>query len=706
MVNSPAVKEKPENIRIRKEKLMNLNNLRDIGIVAHIDAGKTTVSERILYYTGKTYKMGETHEGTAVMDWMQQEQERGITITSAATTCSWKGKTINIIDTPGHVDFTVEVERSLRVLDAGVVVFCAVGGVEPQSETVWRQADRYHIPRIVFINKLDRVGADYKRVLKQIVQRMKVTKACPLQIPIGSEDSFNGIIDLVEMNAKIYRDRTGSTYEIRTIPEDLMEEAESMRTAMIEKVAENDDRIMELYLEEESVPDDLLKDAIRKATVNIHIFPVLMGSALKNKGVQLLLDAVVDYLPSPLDIPPVKGKNPHDSQEITREADPAGPLAALVFKTMTDTYVGRLVFVRVYSGTIKKGSAIFNLNLNHNERVSRILKMHANTREDCDELKAGEIGALVGPKNTSTGDSLCDKNKPVILERMHFPEPVVAVAIEPANKAEEDKLGEALRKLTSEDPTLRLSVDAESGQSIIKGMGELHLEVIVRRLKEEFNADCRVSPPVVTYRETITKAVKVEERYIKQTGGRGQYAHVILKFEPLETASGVQFEDQVREGRIPKEFIPAVEEGVREALSSGALGGFEVTDIKTILMDGSFHEVDSSKISFKIAGGKATKKALGGGKSIFLEPIVELEVRVPSEYLGDVLEDLNARRATVREMSTEQDQIQVVRADAPLAEMFGYATSLRSLTQGRATHSMEPSRFQKVPDQISANLTG
>ena len=683
---------------------MTLKNLRDIGIIAHIDAGKTTVSERILYYTGKTYKIGETHEGTAVMDWMEQEQERGITITSAATTCKWRGKTINIIDTPGHVDFTVEVERSLRVLDGAVVVFCGVGGVEPQSETVWRQADKYNVPRVVFINKLDRVGADYTRVLKQIKERMKVENACALQIPIGAEAEFKGLIDLVEMNAKIYTDKTGQVFETEPIPDNLKEEAIKMRTAMIEKIAERDDSIMELYLEEKAIGADTLKKAIRNLCIKSEIIPVLMGSALKNKGVQLLLDAVADYLPSPMDVPPVKGKHPGQEKEITRKADPKGPLAALVFKTMTDTYVGRLVFVRVYSGTIRKGSTIFNLNLDQKERVSRILQMHANTREDCDTLKAGEIGALVGPKDTSTGDSLCDKHEPIVLERMHFPEPVVAVAIEPANKAEEDKLSSALRKLASEDPTLQLSVDLESGQNIIKGMGELHLEVVVRRLKEEFNADCRVSPPAVTYRETITRKADVNEKLVKQTGGRGQYAHVIMTFRPLAPGSGVQFESQVREGRIPKDFIPAVEEGFREALSSGALGGFEVTDIEAILTDGSFHEVDSSKISFKIAAGKATKKAMAKGKAIFLEPIVDLEIRVPSDYLGDVLEDLNSRRGTVKDMASSPGQIQVVRAEAPLAEMFGYATSLRSLTQGRATHSMEPSRFQKVPDQISEKL--
>ncbi len=683
---------------------MNLKNLRDIGIVAHIDAGKTTVTERILYYTGKTYKMGETHEGTAVMDWMQQEQERGITITSAATTCRWKGRTINIIDTPGHVDFTVEVERSLRVLDGCVVVFCGVGGVEPQSETVWRQANKYNVPRVVFINKLDRTGSDYKRVLKQIRERMKVESACPVQIPIGSEDTFKGIIDLVEMNAKIFTESSGQLFKTEAIPEEYMAEAVKMRTEMIEKVADTDDEVMELYLMEQPVPGELLKKALRKATVDFKIIPVLLGSALKNKGIQLLLDAIADYLPSPLDVPPVKGKEPEKGEIVERKARPDGPLAALVFKTMTDTYVGRLVFVRVYSGTIKKGERIFNLNLNEDERVSRILQMHANTRRDRNELKAGDIGALVGPKDTSTGDSLCDRNDPVILERMQFPEPVVAVAIEPANKAEEEKLNTALRKLTSEDPTLQLGVDEESGQSIIKGMGELHLEVIVRRLRDEFKADCQVSPPVVTYRETITKKAEVEERYAKQTGGRGQFAHVLVSFEPLPPASGVQFESRVREGRIPKEFIPSVEEGAREALTCGPLGGFDVTDVKVILTDGSFHEVDSSKISFKIASSKATKKALKKGKPIFLEPIADLEIRVPSEYLGDVLEDLNARRGTVNEMASTQDQSQVVRAEAPLAEMFGYATSLRSLTQGRATYSMEPSRFQRVPRQISEKL--
>ncbi|MBN2407976.1 MAG: elongation factor G [Elusimicrobia bacterium] len=682
---------------------MRLEAIRDIGIVAHIDAGKTTVTERILYYTGKTYKMGEVHEGTAVMDWMKQEQERGITITSAATTCLWKNHVINIIDTPGHVDFTVEVERSLRVLDGCVVVFCGVGGVEPQSETVWRQADRYNVPRITFINKLDRVGADFKKVIGELKSRLKAKGAVAVQIPIGHEDGFIGVVDLVEMKAKTYADKIGEKIEISDIPHDMLEESVRMRGELIEKVAEADEHIMGKYINEENISVSDLKAAIRRATVNFDIIPVLCGAALKNKGIQLLIDAIVDYLPSPMDIPPKTGVNPHTKEKETRIADTDGPLSALVFKITTDPYVGRLVYTRLYSGKLKKGDYAYNVKLNKSERISKILKMHANYREEKDGVEAGDIVALVGPKETSTGDSICDKKHPILLEAIHFPEPVVSVAIEASNKNEELKLAQALDKLISEDPSLKLSVDSESGQTLIKGMGELHLEVIVSRIKEEFGVHCRVSEPVVTYRETITRKVRIEERHVKQTGGRGQYGHVIIEFMPMGLGEGVQFESQVKEGRIPKEFIPAVEEGVREALTDGFLRGFEVTDVKAVLLDGSFHEVDSSKLSFKIAGNIAAKNALRNGKCILLEPIMKLEIMVPGEYLGDVLEDFNSRRGSVREHFIKYEN-HIIRGEAPLAEMFGYATSLRSVSQGRATYSMEPSHFEKVPKHISDKM--
>ncbi len=680
-----------------------ISRIRNIGIVAHIDAGKTTVTERILYYTGKTYKMGEVHEGTAVMDWMKQEQERGITITSAATTCNWNDGIINIIDTPGHVDFTVEVERSLRILDGCVVVFCGVGGVQPQSETVWRQANRYSVPRITFVNKMDRVGADFNKVVNEIKERLKSENAYPLQLPIGQEEDFQGVIDLIEMNAKIYLDKIGEKIEVTDIPKELLHNAIKIRGQLIEKLAEMDDDIMHLYLEEETIPIEKIKAAVKKATVESKLIPVFCGSALKNKGIQFLLDAIVDYLPSPVDIPPVKGINPVNNNEETRNPDSDGPFSALVYKIMTDPYVGRLAYIRVYSGKLKKGSSVYNLNLSSKERVSRILEMHANTRIDKEEIMAGEIAAVVGLKNTSTGDNLCDKKNPLLLESIHFPEPVVSVAIEAANKAEEEKLAAALKKFTSEDPSLKLSIDEESGQIIVKGMGELHLEVVVSRLKEEFNVSGRVSEPVVTYKETVTKGITIEERYIKQTGGRGQYGHVIIKFEPLELGGGIEFENSIREGRIPKEFIPSIEEGVREALTNGVLGGFEVTDVKATLLDGSFHEVDSSKLAFKIAAGKAVKNALKKGRSVFLEPVMKIEIIVHDEYLGDVLEDINSRRGNVKELISEQEG-KVIKGDVPLAEMFGYATVLRSLTQGRATYSMEPSHFQKLPKQISDKM--
>ncbi len=681
----------------------SLRKIRDIGIVAHIDAGKTTTTERILYYTGKTHKIGEVHEGTAVMDWMKQEQERGITITSAATTCRWKDHTINIIDTPGHVDFTGEVERSLRVLDGCVVVFCGFGGVESQTETVWRQADRYNVPRITFINKMDRAGSDFMGVVHEMRERLKANDACPLQLPIGEEKDFKGVVDLIEMNAKIYKDKVGAEIYIQKIPNDLMKSAVKMREELIEKLAEHDDRIAELYLAEKPIPVHILKDAIRNATINFKFVPVFCGAALKNRGIQLLLDAIIDYLPSPVDVPAMTGINPENGEQESRISDPDSPFSAIVFKIMTDPYVGRLAFIRVYSGSIKKGSFIYNPNRNKRERISRILEMHANYREDKDKLVAGEIAAIVGFKETSTGDSLCDQNSPILLEPIHFPVPVISVAIEAENKAEEQKLGIALNKLISEDPTLKLGFDEESGQVIVKGMGELHLEIIVDRLKEEFNVECKVSEPVVTYKKTITKTVSVEEKYVKQTGGHGQYGHVKMEFIPLGLDKGIEFETRVREGRIPKKYFQAIEEGTKESLSNVTSGDFAVTDIKAILLDGSFHEVDSSVTSFKIAAIRATKKALEKSSQILLEPVMKLEIIVPNEYLGRVLEDFSLRRGNVKELISSDVQ-HIIRGESPLSEMFGYATVLRSLTRGRAVFSMEPAHFQKVPKQIADKL--
>lgn len=703
MVEEAVIKERKLE-KIKENKKMKLKNLRDIGIVAHIDAGKTTVTERILFYSGKTYKLGEVHEGTAVMDWMKQEQERGITISSASTTCKWGDGIINIIDTPGHVDFTVEVERSLRILDGSVVVFCGVGGVEPQSETVWRQADRYSVPRITFINKMDRVGADFFRVTEEIRERLKANP-CPLQIPLGKEDSFRGIIDLIDMKAKVQAGKMGMKVKEEDIPEDMLEKAVKMRGRMLESIAEVDDEIMELYLNEKKISAKTLKKAIRRATVNLDIVPVLCGSALKNRGIQLLLNAVVDYLPSPLEVPPVKGINPETEEAETREADPEGPLSALVFKVMTDPHVGRLAFCRIYSGKIKKGETVYNLNIDGKERISRILQMHAESREDRNEFSAGEIAALVGPKNPSTGDTICDRKHPILLEEIHFPEPVISVALEAENKIEEERLTIALDKLKSEDPTLVIGVDEESGQIILKGMGELHLEVVITRLREDFNIKCRVSEPVVTYKETITREAKVEEKYVKQTGGRGQYGHVKIDFVPLEAGEGILFEDKIREGRIPKEFISAVEDGVREAMTDGTLGGFEVTDVKAVLRDGSYHEVDSSKMSFKIAASRATKTGLKKGRPVFLEPIMRLEITVPSEYLGDVLSDFNSRRGNVQEL-VSKNEYHIIRGFSPLSEMFGYATAIRSVSQGRATYFMEPSHFEQVPKQIADKMLG
>ncbi len=686
-----------------KEKGMNVNRLRDIGVIAHIDAGKTTVSERLLFFSGKTYKLGEVHEGTAVMDWMKQEQDRGITITSAATTCKWKDGIINIIDTPGHVDFTVEVERSLRVLDGCVVVFCGVGGVEAQSETVWRQADRYDVPRITFVNKLDRVGANFNRVLGEIEDQLKTDIAVPVQLPIGKEGDFKGIVDLVGMKAYYYQDEGGKKIEEKKIPNDLKEKAVKMRGILLEKLADIDDEIMEKYLDEENISVELLKKVIRKGTVKHKIVPVLCGSALKNKGVQLLMDAIVDYLPSPLEAKPVEGKNPETGEKEIRKADEKGPFSALVFKIMADTYVGRLVFIRVYSGTLEKGGYVYNLTQDKKERVSRVLEMHAESRKDRDQLKAGQIAAIIGPKDTNTGDTLCSKDDPILLESMQFPDPVVSMAIEADNKEEEEKLIVALNKVITEDPSLQLSVDEDSGQSIIKGMGELHLEVVINRLKEEFNINCRASEPVVTYKETITKKIEVEEKYVKQSGGRGQYGHVVIDLEPLTYKGGIEFVNNIREGRIPKEFIPGVEEGLKDTLTHGSLGGFEVTGVKATLKDGSFHEVDSSKMAFRITAARAVRRGLRRAKPILLEPIMKINIIVPNEHLGEVLEDFNSRRGEIKELLSEEDN-NIINGRAPLSEMFGYASALRSASQGRATYSMEPSEFARVPQQISEKI--
>jgi elongation factor G len=683
---------------------MDLEKLRNIGIVAHIDAGKTTVTERILYLTGKTYKIGEVHDGTAVMDWMKQEQERGITITSAATTCKWSGRTINIIDTPGHVDFTVEVERSLRVLDGAVVIFCAVGGVEPQSETVWRQADRYKVPRLTFINKMDRVGADFSLVISEIKERLGV-EAVPIQIPIGAESEFEGVIDLVEMKAKIFSGEDNMEIREESIPPAYMQKALEAREYLLEKASDFDDELMGKYIAEEKILPALIKKALRNATVSYSMVPVLCGSALKNKGIRLLLDAVAEYLPSPLDISAPEGVDPKTGDTVIRKADDTEPFAALVFKIMADSYVGRLAFVRVYSGTVNQGDFVYNLNRNKSERIGKIVEMHADSRVVRENLSTGDIAAIIGLKDTSTGETLCDKKKQILMENIHFPEAVISTAVEPATKAEEQKLGEAIDRLISEDPSLKKHVDPESGQLIIMGMGELHLDIVVQRLRDEFKINCRVSEPFVAYKETITKEVPIDEKHVKQTGGKGQYGHVIMRFRPLSPGSGVVFTNKVREGHIPKEFIPSIETGFREALTDGFLSGFEVTDIEGILLDGSYHEVDSSKLSFKITAVKAVRKALKAAASVLLEPIMKVDITVPNEYLGAVMEDFNSRRGNIKEMNTH-GSVNRIRGEAPLSEMFGYATAVRSVSQGRATYTMEPSHFSMVPKQISNTILG
>ncbi|MCL4078532.1 elongation factor G [Coriobacteriia bacterium Es71-Z0120] len=681
-----------------------LAKTRNIGIMAHIDAGKTTTTERILYYTGKTHKIGEVHEGAATMDWMVQEQERGITITSAATTCYWKDHRIQIIDTPGHVDFTVEVERSLRVLDGAVAVFCAVGGVEPQSETVWRQADRYGVPRIAYINKMDRTGADFLNVVQMMRDRLD-TRPVLLQIPIGSEDKFTGIVDLVEMNAIFFNeDDKGINPTIGEIPAELRDEAEMYRHELVEAAAEQDDELLTKFLEDEEISTDELKAAIRKATIACSVTPVTCGASFKNKGVQPLLDAIIEYLPSPLDIPPVKGHDLKTGEEVVRHADAGEPFAALAFKVMTDPYVGKLTYFRVYSGTMTSGSYVLNSTKGHKERIGRLLEMHANHREDVDAVYAGDIVAAVGLKNTTTGDTLCAEEAPLLLESMVFPDPVIDIAIEPKTKAEQDKLTQALAKLAEEDPTFRVRTDEETGQTIIAGMGELHLEIIVDRLMREFKVEANVGKPQVAYRETAGKPVtNVEGKFVRQTGGRGQYGHVVINVTPQSPGEGYVFENKIVGGVIPKEYIPAVDKGIQEAMTSGVLAGYPVVDIKVELVDGSYHEVDSSEMAFKIAGSMAIKEALKKASPVLLEPIMAVEVNTPEEFMGDVMGDLSSRRGHIEGME-RRGNAQVVRARVPLANMFGYATDLRSRTQGRASYTMQFKAYEPVPKSIADEI--
>ena len=681
---------------------VSLEKTRNIGIMAHIDAGKTTTTERILYYTGVNYKLGETHEGTATMDWMEQEQERGITITSAATTCFWKNHRINIIDTPGHVDFTVEVERSLRVLDGSVTVMCAKGGVEPQSETVWRQADHYHVPRMIYVNKMDIMGADFYNVLRMIDERLKCN-AVPIQLPIGKEAEFRGIIDLVEMNADVYYDEMGKDMRVEEIPEDMRELAEEYREKLLDAVSMFDDEIMEMYLECKEIPTAKIRAAIRKATVAVEMIPVVCGTSYRNKGVQKLLDAIVDYMPAPTDIPAIEGINPKTDEEDKREPSDDEPFSALAFKIMTDPYVGRLSFFRVYSGTLNTGSSVLNSTKNVRERMGRILQMHANHREDIETVYSGDIAAAVGLKNTTTGDTLCDEKHPIILESMEFPEPVIRVAIEPKTKAGQEKMGIALMKLAEEDPTFKTYTDEETGQTIIAGMGELHLEIIVDRLLREFKVEANVGAPQVAYKETITKAVDQDTKYARQSGGKGQYGHVKIHVEPNESGKGYEFVNATVGGSVPKEYIPAVDAGIQGAMLAGVLAGYPVVDVKVTLYDGSYHEVDSSEMAFKIAGSMAFKEACQKAGPTLLEPIMKVSVIVPDEYMGDVIGDLNSRRGQIQGFEARSGA-QQIDAFVPLAEMFGYATDLRSRTQGRGQYTMEPSHYIEIPKSIQEKI--
>ncbi len=689
---------------IEKQAVPALDRVRNIGIMAHIDAGKTTTTERILYYTGRTHKMGEVHEGAAVMDWMEQEQERGITITSAATTAQWRDFRINIIDTPGHVDFTMEVERSLRVLDGAIAVFDSVAGVEPQSETVWRQADRYRVPRIAFINKMDRTGADFFGAVQSMVDRLGA-RPVPVQLPIGQEEHFRGVIDLVEMKGLVWNDDLGMTIETIEIPSELSEQASEYHHQLIDAVADHDDELMNAYLEDEGkVTPEMLRRALRKATLDATVTPVLLGSAFKNKGVQPLLDSVVDYLPSPLDVPPVQGIDPRTDHELSRRPALDEPFAALAFKVMSDPFVGKLTYFRVYSGQVKAGDRVLNTTTGKTERIGRILQMHANHREERTEIGAGEIAAAVGLKATTTGDTLAIESAPIRLESMDFPDPVISVAIEPKTKSDQDKLGEGLQRLTDEDPTFRVRTDDETGQTLISGMGELHLEIIVDRLMREFKVDANVGRPQVAYRETIGQAVqKIEGRFVRQTGGRGQYGHVVIDLEPTDPGEGYEFLDKIVGGKVPKEYIPAVDVGIQEAMESGVLAGYPVVDVRVLLKDGSYHDVDSSELAFKVAGSMAFKSAMKRAKPKLLEPVMSVEVVTPEDYLGDVMGDLNSRRGRVEGLEP-RGNAQAIKAHVPLATMFGYATDLRSTTQGRATFTMQFDRYEEVPQSIAGEI--
>lgn len=683
-------------------RAFSLKDTRNIGIMAHVDAGKTTTTERILFYTGRVHKLGETHEGGATMDWMAQEQERGITITSAATTAQWKGTRINIIDTPGHVDFTVEVQRSLRVLDGSVTVFCAKGGVEPQSETVWRQADKYNVPRMAFVNKMDIMGADFYNVVNMMKERL-VCRPVPIQLPIGAEESFTGLVDLVRMKAVIYKDDLGKEIEETDIPADMLEKAKQYRHDLVEAVAENDEDLMMKYLEGEELTEEEIRSGIRKATINVDFIPVLCGTSYRNKGVQLLLDAVVDYMPSPLDVPAIKGVNPDTEEADERHSSDEEPLSALMFKVATDPYVGKISFVRIYSGKLEKGSHVFNSSKDNKERVGRILQMHANSREDIDVLYAGDIAAVVGLKDTTTGDTLCDEDHPIILESMDFPEPVIRVAIEPKTKDGQEKMAIGLSRLAEEDPTFKTYTDEETGQTIIAGMGELHLEIIVDRLLREFKVEANVGKPQVSYKETIRKSIKVEHKYARQSGGKGQYGHVFLELEPQEVGKGYEFVNKIVGGAIPKEYIPAVDKGIQGAMQNGVLAGYNVVDIKVTLFDGSYHDVDSSEMAFNIAGSMAFKDGCRKADPVLKEPIMKVVVSVPEEYMGYVNGDLNKRRGVIQGM-TSHSGIQEITAIVPLSEMFGYATDLRSGTQGRGNYVMEPSHYEEVPRSIQEGI--
>ncbi|MGI6119378.1 MAG: elongation factor G [Desulfosporosinus sp.] len=683
-------------------RLFALENTRNIGIMAHIDAGKTTVTERILFYTGQVHKIGETHDGTATMDWMLQEQERGITITSAATTCEWKNNQVNIIDTPGHVDFTVEVERSLRVLDGAVTVFCSVGGVEPQSETVWRQADKYKVPRIAFINKMDRMGADFFRGVSMIANRLGANPV-PIQLPIGLEKNFRGIVDLVTMSSTAYIDDLGTAVESSAIPEDLVDLATEYREKLIEAVAETSDELMNKYLEGKEITEQEIRDGIRRGVIENKFIPVLCGAAFKNKGIQPLLDSVVYYMPSPLEVPPIKGIHPDTGEEDQRTASDSEPFSALAFKIMVDPFVGRLAFFRVYSGVLSAGSYVYNSTKGKRERIGRILRMHANHREDISEVRSGDIAAAVGLKDTTTGDTLCDEKTPIILEKMVFPEPVIDVAIEPKTKADQEKMGIALTRLAEEDPTFKVRTDPETGQTIIAGMGELHLEIIVDRLQREFKVQCNVGRPQVAYKETIRKAVKAEGKFVRQTGGRGQYGHCMIELEPLAPGSGFEFVNKVVGGVIPKEYILPISIGIQEAMQNGVLAGYPVLDLRAIVYDGSYHDVDSSEMAFKIAGSMAFKAAALKAGPVILEPIMKVEVTIPEQYMGDVIGDISSRRGKIEGMEAHGNA-QIVRGYVPLSEMFGYATDLRSVSQGRGTYTMQFERYDEVPKGIADGI--